>query len=60
MITPYQFAINNTKAFLRGDENRRLVEKGDPEALDAFKAAKVLAAAFMKDRNEVLAALIAQ
>jgi hypothetical protein len=58
MITPYQFAIQNTKAYLRGAENRRLVESQSPDAMNTFKVAEVLAIAFMKDKNEVLADLI--
>ena len=56
----YQFAIQNVNTKIRSEENRRLLDRGDPNAWSAFKAAEVLSVAFMKDKNEVLADLVAQ
>lgn len=58
MITPYQFAINNMKAYIKSEENRRLIETMDSNRVDVFKAAQHLAIAFMKDQTDVLADLI--
>lgn len=52
--TPYQMAINNTARYLRSPDNRR----GDDFHLDAFKASEVLAIAFCKAKEEVIADLI--
>lgn len=52
----YPFAVNNVKDYLRSDENQKAVARG--KGLDAFAAAQVLAIAFMKAQEEVLADLI--
>jgi hypothetical protein len=54
----YEFAINNMKQHIRSSENRRLAERGDPEAMNVFTVAPVLAIAFMKKQEEVVADLI--
>lgn len=56
----YQFAIRNVQTKIRSEENLRLSDRGDPNAWSAFKAAEVLSVAFLKDKNEVLADLVAQ
>ena len=53
--TPYQMAINNTARYLRSPENRR---GNDDFHLDAFTASEVLAIAFCKAKEEVVADLI--
>jgi len=53
----YQFAINNVKARIRGDENKSKAEQGTG-ALTAFAAADILATAFMKPYGEVVSDLI--
>lgn len=58
-ISIYQFAVGNVKKKIQSSENARLVERGDGSAMTAFAAAEVLAVAFMKDKNEVLADLVA-
>lgn len=47
-ISIYQFAINNTKTFIRSSENNR-----QQVPLSVFEASSVLAIAFMKDKEEV-------
>lgn len=56
MITAYQMAVNNTAAFIRSPANR---STNDEFVFDAFTASIVLAAAFCKMKEEVLADLIA-
>lgn len=57
-MTVYQMAINNTAAFIRGPANHTRVKGEDGFELDAFTASLVLAAAFCKLKEDVLADLI--
>lgn len=52
----YQFAIANVKKYIRSEENKTDAFAG--KAITAFDAATVLAIAFMKDQNDVMADLV--
>ena len=54
--SPYQMAINNTARFIRSAKNRDF-GKEDP-TVNAFDAARILAIAFCKIYEEVLADLV--
>lgn len=56
MTTLYQFALDNTKAYIKSEQNQKDTITG--QQLDAFTAARVLAIAMMKDQNEVLVDLL--
>jgi hypothetical protein len=49
-------AINNTKAFIRSEENREAVGAG--QGISAFDASIILAIAFCKSKEEVIMDLI--
>jgi hypothetical protein len=58
MSTPYQFAINNTKAYIRGELNQYNIGRMNGTAVDIFQAAKILAIAFVKDEDDIVADLL--
>jgi hypothetical protein len=57
MISIYQFAVNNVKEYIRGEENQKALAQMDKN-MSAFDAAQVLAVAFMKRQEDVLADLV--
>ena len=61
--TPYSMCINNVAAYIRSDDNRAHLEQHgrmvEVQALTAFEASAVLAIAFCKSKEEVIADLIA-
>ncbi len=58
MISVYQMAINNTAAFIRSPANRKVMKGLEEYELDAFTASVVLAAAFCKLKEEVMADIL--
>jgi hypothetical protein len=57
MISIYQFAVNNVREYIRGEENQKALAQMD-KSMNAFDTAQVLAVAFMKRQEDVLADLI--
>jgi hypothetical protein len=57
MISIYQFAVNNVKEYIRGEENQKAIAQME-KSMNAFDAAQVLAVAFMKRQEDVLADLV--
>jgi hypothetical protein len=56
-MSVYVFAIDNVKAYIGSEENKKQLAQGG-RSMNAFDAAQVLAVAFMKPQGEVLAELI--
>lgn len=57
-MSVYQFAVDNVKTYIRSDENSADMARS-VAPMNAFDAAQVLAVAFMKPQNEVMADLLA-
>lgn len=57
-MTPYEFALNNVKTYIRSKENQPNARRDVPP-MNAFDATQVLAVAFMKPQNEVMADMLA-
>ena len=57
-MSVYQFAIDNVRTYIRSPENNPSLARSEPP-MNAFDAAQVLAVAFMKPQNEVMADLLA-
>jgi len=57
-MSVYKFAVDNVRAYIRSPENNADKFR-DVAPMNAFDAAQVLAVAFMKPQNEVMADLIA-
>lgn len=57
-MTPYEFAINNTKDYIRSRGNQ--LDAANNTQLTVFDAARVLAIAFIKNQGEVIADLLGE
>lgn len=55
-MTPYQFAVSNTRRYIRSEENQAAAKLGT--SLTAFDAARTLAIAFVKLQADVLSDLL--